>query len=1085
MKKITKLLMVMLCFVITSAMYGQGVTTSSMNGKVLDNNGDPLPGANVVAIHVPSGTKYGAATDFDGLFRISNMRIGGPYTVTISYIGFNDFVRQEIALQLGQTFRISTTMSETANALEEVVITAQSGGVFNANKTGAETTITSRQINNLPSASRSIADFVRISPHASLTEGNDGFSISLAGNNNRFNAIYVDGAISNDVFGLAGSGTNGGQTGVSPFSVDAIEQFQVQVAPFDVRIGGFSGGAINAVTRSGSNEFKGSAYYFTRNESLAGKTPVDLITDGESAVKLNEFDAKTFGFRIGGPIVKDKIFFFLNYERQDDVTPQPFNVGNYIGDAALIPDPNNPGEFISDAVTGAANLELLRQFVLSNYNYDAGAYDKNDFTLESDKLTAKFDFNLGEDHKLSLKHNYTKAVNLEARNSNRSFIGFLNGSEFFTSITNTSSLELNSNFGSKFANSLILGYTRVRDDRDPSGDPFPSIQIRDGSGTIQFGAEPFSTANLLNTDVFTLTNNFEIYKGKHTITLGTHNEWSTVKNLFFAFNFGQYQYDNLQDYFDGNIDRLQRGYSLISDGAGDTSSGSADFKVFQAGVYMQDEVQINDNFKLTVGLRFDMPFWKDGAVNTDFNTRTIPLLEAEGKDLQGATVGRGPANTLHVSPRFGFNWNVKGESKTQIRGGFGIFTSRLPLVWPGGTYNNNGVTGGFLFQDVDFGHTIAPFNPDVNSQPVGAVPGTGETGGNIDLFASDFKLPQVMKANIAFDQKLPWAGLTFSGDILYQTTLYNIYYENLNLKGPVGNLTGTGDDRPTYNRGDEIDGVYDRIILASNTTKGETYNFVGTLSKSFQKGFQGSISYSYGDSFAIFDGTSSQNSSQWRGIQNVNGKNAPLPVTRSDFSAGSRIIANMSYEKIWSDNLKTTVGLVYSGTQGRPFSYTYGGRASRIQNDDSRDFTTLIYVPTNENDIHLTTGNWNELDAFISSDEYLDSRRGGYAERNAVRGPWSDIVDLKLLQDFTISKNTLQLSFDIFNFTNLLNKDWGKLNSRPSNSQFLNFEGFEADGTTPTYSFSTNTAANLDRVSDSGLLSSRWQMQLGLRYIFN
>jgi len=1066
MKKITYLLMAMM-FTMTSAIFGQGVTTSSVNGKVLDNNGDPLPAANVVAVHIPSGTKYGAATDFDGFFRISNMRVGGPYTITISYVGFEDFIRENVSLQLGQAFRVSAKMSETANALEEVVIAVQTNSVFNANKTGSETTVSSRQINNLPSASRSIADFVRITPQAQITEGNDGFSISLAGNNNRFNAIYVDGAISNDVFGLAGSGTNGGQTGVSPFSVDAIEQFQVQVAPFDVRIGGFSGGAINAVTRSGSNEFQGSAYYFTRNESLAGKTPVDLIPSGESAQKLNEFTAQTYGLRIGGPIVKDKAFFFLNYERQDDVTPQPFNVGNYIGD------------------TDAAGLESLRQFFSTNYNYDLGVYDQNDFTLESDKLTAKFDFNLSDDHKLSLKHTYTKAVNLESRNSNRGFIGFLNGSEFFTSTTNTTSLEFNSNFGSKFANSLILGYTSVRDDRDPSGDPFPSVQIRDGDGLIELGAEPFSTANLLNTDVFTLTNNFEIYKGKHTITLGTHNEWSTVKNLFFAFNYGQYQYDNIIDFFNGDIDRLQRGYSLVSNGAGDTSSGSADFKVFQAGFYAQDDVQINDNFKLTVGLRFDMPFWVDGPVNEDFNTRTVPLLTAAGKDLQGARVGRGPANTLHIAPRVGFNWNVNGESKTQIRGGLGIFTSRLPLVWPGGTYNNNGVTGGFLFQDTDFGHTILPFNPDVNSQPVGAQPGTGETGGNIDLFSSDFKLPQVIKANIAFDQKLPWAGLTFSGDILYQKTIYNIYYENLNLKGPVGTLTGTGDDRPIYNRSDDVDRSYDRIILATNTSKGETWNFVGTLSKTFEKGFQGSISYSYGDSYSIFDGTSSQNSSQWRGIQNVNGKNSDLPVTRSDFSAGSRIISNMSYEKKWSDNLKSTFGIVYSGSQGRPYSYTYGGEAGDLQNDDSRDFTSLIYIPTNENDIRLTTNNWAELDAFISNDEYLNSRRGNYAERNAVRGPWSHIVDVKFLQDFILNKNTLQLSFDIFNFTNLLNKEWGKVNFRPSNSQPIRFEDFEADGTTPTFSFDPDTASNLDRVDDSGLLSSRWQMQIGLRYIFN
>jgi outer membrane receptor for ferrienterochelin and colicin len=1067
MKKISNLWLVVVLLLATATAFSQGNTRSSINGTILDENNEPLGGANIQAIHTPSGTSYGSVTDFDGHYRIPNMRVGGPYKITISYVGYENYEKTTVHLQLGQTLNISYQMKSNASQLDEVVIVGNRNSLFDGNKTGSETTITERQIKSLPSASRSIADYVRLTPQASITEGNDGFSISFAGNNNRFNAIYVDGAVSNDVFGLAGSGTNGGQTGVSPFSVDAIEQFQVQVAPFDVRIGGFSGGAVNAITRSGTNEFKGSAYYFMRNESLAGKTPVDLVPSGDSREKLNDFTAKTYGFRIGGPIVKDKVFFFLNYERQDDVTPQPFNVGNYLGDS------------------GSADLTAITNFLQTNYNYNPGVYDQNDFTLESDKVTLKFDFNLGENHKISLKHNYTKAVNLESRNSNNRFIGFLNGSEFFTSVTNTTAFELNSSFGSKYANSLILGYTRVRDDRDPSGDPFPTVVIRDGSGTIQFGAEPFSTANLLDTDVFTLTDNFEIFKGRHTITLGTHNEYSKVKNLFFAFNYGQYQYDNLGDFFSGNIDRFIRGYSLVADGAGDTSSGAAELKVFQLGFYAQDEVQVNDNFKFTAGIRFDLPIWEDGPVNDDFNNNAIPLLQGAGKDLQGARVGRAVANTLHVSPRVGFNWNVKGENKTQIRGGFGIFTSRLPLVWPGGTYNNNGVTGGFLFQDADFGHTIAPFNPDVNSQPVGAVPGTGQNGGNIDLFASNFKLPQVMKYNLAFDHKLPWAGLTLSGDFLYQKTITNIYYENLNVKGPVGHLTGTGDNRPIYNRGDEITSTYDRIILASNTNEGETYNLVGTLSKSFKNGFQGSVSYSYGEAYAIFDGTSSQNSSQWRGIENVNGKNSDLPLSRSNFSAGSRVISNMSYEKKWSDNMKSTFGLVYTGRQGSPYSYTYGGRASRLQNDDSRDFTALMYVPASAADIHLTTNNWAELDAFLSSDDYLSTRRGQYAERNASRGPWTHVVDFKFLHDFMYKNNTLQLSFDIFNFTNLINKDWGVMDFRPRQAQFLNFEGFEADGTTPTFSFDPADAENLDQIDDSGLQSSRWQMQVGLRYIFN
>ncbi|NER17146.1 TonB-dependent receptor [Spongiivirga citrea] len=1074
MKTIKSLFAIAAIFLMTTVAYSQGVTTSAINGQVTDNLGEPLPGANVVAIHNPSGTKYGATTDFDGFYRISGMRTGGPYTITISYVGFEDSVENNVFLQLGQTQRFSKKMAESATALEEVVVTGvAAGSVFNQNKTGTETNISQREIQTIPSASRSIADFVRVTPQAQVTEGNDGFSISLGGQNNRYNAIYIDGAVNNDVFGLAGSGTNGGQTGVNPFSVDAIESFQVAIAPFDVRVSGFAGGAISAVTRSGTNEVKGSAYYFVRNESLAGKTPPSLVGNGESAEKLDEFTAQTYGVRVGGPIVKDKLFYFINYERQDDETPQPFNVSNYVGD------------------TDAAGIESLRQFLINTYGYDPGGFQNNTRTLVSDKLTAKLDWNVNDNHKISLKHSLVKGDNLEARNSSNFRVGFINGSELFNTTTNSTSFEWNGTFGNKFSNNLVIGYTAVRDDRDPAGSPFPTVDIRDGSGTISFGAEPFSTANLLDQDIFTFTNNFSIYQGRHTITLGTHNEYSKVKNLFFAFNFGDYTYNSVSDFIaNQNLDFYQRGYSLVGGGGiGDESSGSADFDLFQLGFYAQDEVQMTENFKMTFGVRFDTPFWNDGPVNDDFNNRTIPLLEAAGKDLQGAKVGQGVSNYMHISPRVGFNWDVKGKRSTQIRGGLGIFTSRLPLVWPGGTYNNNGVTGGFT-TNFDLPGEVT-FNPDVNNQPVDVTPGSGGTGGNVDLFARNFKLPQVFKVNLAIDQKLPIWGLVASVEGVFNDNVNAIFYENLNVGAPVGTLNGA-DNRPFYNRRDEVDDTYGRIMLASNTSAGYSYNTTFTLRKPFENGFAGSVSYTYGDAMGIFDGTSSQNSSQWRNIQTVNGKNSNLPVTRSDFAQGSRFIANLSYAKQWNDNLKTTIGLFYEGSQGLPFSYTY--REGRdLLNDDSRD-NALIYVPVDASEITLVDGangltsaqQWEALDNYISGNEYLNSRRGDYAERNGDRGPWSHIVDLKFLQDFSLNfnetKHTFQLSLDIFNFTNLLNEDWGKKKFIAQNVQLLRTEN---DGPDPEFSFDPGQLDRIEQLDDLGIQSSRWQMQVGLRYIFN
>ncbi|PCE62837.1 TonB-dependent receptor [Sediminicola luteus] len=1079
-----KMLLALVAVLTTSIAFSQGVTNSSLGGKVTDAAGEPLPGASVVAVHVPSGTKYGAATDFDGYYRISGMRSGGPYTVTISYVGFDEFVQNNVMLALGQTQRINTVLAENATALDEVVITATANGVFNSNKTGSETNISQRDIANVPAASRSIADFVRITPQAQVTEGNDGFSISLAGQNNRYNAVYIDGAVNNDVFGLAGSGTNGGQTGVNPFSVDAIESFQVNIAPFDVKQSGFSGGSINAITRSGSNEFEGSVYGFVRNESLVGKTPPDLVGDGESREKVADFSAKTYGIRVGGPIIKDKLFFFVNYERQDDETPQPFNFSNYGGRSTQ------------------ADLDNLSSFLQNTYGYNPGIYDNNTRTLLSDKLTAKIDWNINDNHKLSFRHGYVKADNLEARNSGNRNIGFINGSEAFVSKTNSSALELSSRFGNKFANNLILAYTSVRDDRDPSGDPFPTIRLQDGGGTIDFGAEPFSTANLLNSDVFTITNNFEIFSGRHAITLGTNLEFADVKNLFFAFNYGYYTFEDqfddsgaltssgMNQFMTGqNADVYQHGYSLLGDGTvGDESAGSADFKTFQAGFYAQDDVDMSDNLKVSFGVRVDIPYWDDGKVNDDFNNRTIPLLEANGKDLQGARVGQTIDPSIHLAPRLGFNWDVNGNRSTQVRGGLGVFTSRLPLVWPGGTYNNNGVTGGFMFR------FNQPFESDIQNQFTDPAPGSGGVGGNIDLLAKDFKLPQVVKYNIAIDQKLPWWGLIATADFIYTDVITDVYYQNLNLKGPVGRLNGT-DSRPYYDRRDEIDDTYGRIMLASNTGGGYAHNTSFTLRKPFDNGFSGSVSYTFGDSYKVFDGTSSQNSSQWRNIQSVNGKNSNLPVTRSDFSLGNRVNANVSYELKWNDNVKTTFGLFYEGVEGSPFSFTY--REGRdLLNDDSRD-NALMYIPRNANEITFSgdeasqAEQWQRLDTFIESNDYLRENRGKYAERNGDRGRWSHIVDFKLLQDFAVNmgnkKHTFQLSADIFNFTNFLNKDWGKKYFVRSNVSPLTTVSGAPD---PVFSINDGVVnqdgtPNYEELDDFGIQSSRWQMQIGLRYIFN
>jgi hypothetical protein len=1073
MKRFTGLFVVLFLMMAAST-FAQGVTTSAINGRVLDSNGEPLPGANVVAVHQPSGTQYGAMTDFDGFYRISNMRVGGPYLVTISYVGYETFTAANINLSLGDSRSINAEMGEAADALDEIVITGVRDGFFDSGKTGAETNVSQRQVSTLPSISRNIADFARLTPQAQVS-GDD--VISISGQNNRYNALYIDGAVNNDVFGLAGSGTNGGQTGVSPISLDAIESFQINVAPFDVRQSGFAGGSINAITKSGTNNFEGSVYSFYRDEKLAGRTPVGLVRNDEERERLDEFTAITSGVRVGGPIVEDKLFFFVNYERQDNETPQPFDFSNYRGDASL------------------ADVQNLRRLLVDEYGYEPGAFTDTQSSLVSDKLIGKIDWNINDNHKLSLKHSYVKAVQLQARGSTPSNINFFNSAVNFESVTNSTALELSSKFGNNMSNNFVFGLTTVNDNRDPQGASFPSVEIVDGQGSINFGSEPFSTANALDQSNLTLTNNFNIYSGRHNITIGTNNEFSSSRNVFFRQNFGDYRFSNLNDFLQGNrANRYRHGYSLIG-GSGDDSEGAAEFDIFQFGLYVQDVYNATDNLKLTFGARIDVPFWGNGLVNEDFNNRTIPLLEAQGQDLRGARVGEGIDANVHFAPRFGFNWDVNGDRTTQVRGGTGVFTSRLPLVWPGGAYNNNGLTAGYVFRT---GDGVPEFEPNPNNQLQDPPQGSGQTGGEINLFAKDFKLPQVWKTNIAVDQRLP-GNWIISADFIYNDDLNAVAYENINLEAPEFTTTGAG-SRFHYS-GDRIDDTYDAVYMGYNTTEGSSYNIVGTLAKNFYSSFidvTSQVSYSYGESTVLFDATSSQNSSQWRFQESINGSNN-LTLSRSDFSPGHRVIANSTIELKWNDNLNTRIGLFYEGRQGDPFSYAVFG--DRLLNDTGNNTGALPFIPRNEAEAHLVDmrdrdGNvtvtaaeqWNRMNAFIEGDDYLSSRRGQFAERNGARTDWSHIIDLKFAQEFAVkikeTNHRFEFSADIFNFTNFLNKDWG-VRYFTGTQRFTNFQGFAEDGTTPQFTFDSNTGVTRNQIDDAGLQSSRWQMQVGLRYSFN
>ncbi|MEL6987991.1 MAG: hypothetical protein AAGK97_09180, partial [Bacteroidota bacterium] len=615
---------------------------------------------------------------------------------------------------------------------------------------------------------------------------------------------------------------------------------------------------------------------------MAGKTNGTLIerlglTD-DDRTPLADFTQTTYGASLGGPIVKNKVFFFANVEIQDDETPAPFEFGTYRGNSS------------------EADLNNLRSTLQSSYGYDPGEFGSKSDKLEGLKIFGKIDVNLSDKHKLTLRHQYTKAEQFNVNGSGNNTINFENNGVFFPTTTNSSAIELNSTFGNNASNNLIIGYTSVLDDRDPLGGNFPYVVIEDGDGEIRFGSEPFSTANQLDQKILTITDNFKLYKGKHTFTFGTHNEFYSIYNLFIRQNFGDYEFASLDDFLNGApAQEFDRSYSLVDNVTGDGSAAGADFDAFQLGFYAQDQIQINNKFQLTAGLRIDIPFiTTEQPLAADFNSSTLASI-ANSYDIEGAEAGELPQGQIMFSPRVGFNYDLGNSGTSTLRGGLGVFTSRVPFVWPGGAFTNNGLTVGGLDENDVNGDIL--FNGNFEDQltnPDFTVP-----SGQVDLFAKDFKYPQVLRGSLAWDKQFK-NGWNFSLEGIYTKTLNNVFYQNVN-SDPTVDFTWTGgpDNRKVFT-GNSIDPTYTAVYLATNTNEGYSTNLTASVSKQFNSGLNLYLAGTFGDSEAIFEGTSSQNSSQWRGAFTVDGRNNAL-LGRSDFSLGSRIIGALGYVIDWGN----------------------------------------------------------------------------------------------------------------------------------------------------------------------------------------
>ena len=1090
--------MLFLLFLVSSLsqLHAQGATSSSIGGQIVDAKGAPIPGAIVTAKHVPSGSVFGVETREDGRYNLPNVRIGGPYTITVSLVGSKTVTQDNVFLSLGQNFRFDTKLIEDATQLDQFLVTETKNEILSGNRTGAGTNIKRDVLTGVPTLARSFNDFVRLTPQSN---GNNSF----AGQDNRFNNLTIDGSIFNNSFGL--SNTNGGQTGSQPISLDAIEEVQVAVAPYDVRQGGFTGASINAVTRSGTNNFEGSGFYNTRSESLAG-TKADTVTITKTA-----FDIKQFGGRIGGPIIKDKLFFFANYEGERRTEP----LSTFV---AYRPGTNN----LTDANVSrvlADSLDQLKSYLIKNYNYDPGAYENYNKVTKSDKGLVKLDWNIlqtnKQSHRASFRFNYltsrtdvgasssgNNGTGYGARFSNKNSLNFEASNYVINNDLYSGIFELNSLFGSKISNNFQLGYTANRDYRSSKGGIFPLVDIlQGGSNVTSFGYEPFTPNNILNTDTWQAKDDVTFYKGIHTITAGVNFEAFKFDNTFTPIYYGQFVYSSFADFYKSSDAYLNKTtapvtspqYQLVYSALQGGALPTATTKVSQPGVYLQDNVLLlKDRLNLTFGVRLDVPMFEQTALNNP-EVQTFNFIDGIGTPIKTST-GKLPDAQLLFSPRLGFNFDVNGDRSLQIRGGIGVFSGRPPFVWLSNQVGNNGVLTGSIVVN----NTKAyPFSPD----PAAYIPANATTPPSYNIAVTDpnFKFPQVFRANLGIDQKLFW-GIVGTLEGVYSSNVNAINYLNINQVLPKGNYSGD-DSRPYFptllSKVTNDDRVYPKItnaILLTNTNQGYSYNLTAKLERQFQNGFFAMVAYTYSQTKDLLTGGSIAATS-WNSILSVKGNNLP-DLAFSDNDIPNRFIASLVYKLPWAAGETQFSAFLQMQNIGR-YSYVVAGDI----NGDGQTRNDLMWIPNKAEELTfvdikdktgaITFSKQAQTDAFnqfMNNDAYLNTHRGQYAERNGALLGLNTSFDLSVQHTFGIKvgekKHSLQLRVDFQDFGNIINNSWGVapafLTSTP-----LTFAGRDATTNKPTYTSTIVNGGLLTNNITQGIgLANVWQMQVGVRYFF-
>jgi hypothetical protein len=1006
----------------------------------------PLPGASVEAIHVPTGTRYAAVTTASGLFSILNVRVGGPYTVTAKLAGFRTETFKDVMVALGEKRFVAFELG-VEKVAESITVTAEAAPLISPDRMGSSQSIQGDEIKTLPTIRRQFQDFARTNPYVNVQPSDTTqTTISIAGMNNRYNTIQIDGAVNNDLFGLAATGTPGGQTDTQPISLDTIQEIQVAVSPYDIKQGGFTGGAINAITKSGTNEFHGSAYGSKRDQKYISSDVPQAYGDALHK-PIAKFDYDQLGARLGGPILPDKLFFFASGERNKLSQPTGGSA-----DGSTVNTYKDPA--------GAAAFQNI---LLNKYGFNPGGLGDYNQRTNSNLLFGRLDLNATSSDQVTFRYNYVDALSdTLGQSRTASAYTFENSGYTITDKTNSGVLQVNSVFGSESFNQGRVGYQTIKDVRAVPA-AFPSVYICNspntnctGGGTYSLvaGTERSSGANSLDQKILEVTDDYTLVKGNHTITIGTHNEFFKFDNLFVQDVYGTYFFNSINTPGDpyslagGTAARYQVQFGTPG------YNPASQFGAQQWGLYVGDQWRVSNNFTVNLGIRGDLPRLTDSPTYNPLVNSTF-----------GVDTSNVPNNQLIISPRLGFNWTPDGTSRDQVRGGIGVFAGRTPFVWISNNYGNTGIG------ITNLSASNVPFNGDPNNPPKNFAPGNGAiTVNGVD---PKFKFPRVLRSTLGYDRELPF-GIRASVEGMYTKTLEDVFYYDLN-RIPTGNKTFYG--APIYTR---LNTSFNDMIFLSNTTKGEQQNLVVQLDKRFPFGLYVNGSYTYMNAKSAFEATSSVAYSNWQ-FQTGNGDIYSQQLTRSFFNVPDRfnLVVTQAF-KTWP--LNHNVGLVYFAQSGQPYTILMGGDP----NKDGTSSNDQIFVPQNYSDVVWkgtgapTEAQWN---TFLSTTG-LDKYRGQVEPRNALSAPWIHSLDFHYDVTLPISVVQVQLTFDVLNLVNLIDSNAGLIRYVSFQTySALNYSGIDPATNKPIYTVNSG-ALNEGKQYSTNDLRSRYQLKWGARLSF-